>query len=579
MKKFWKNAVIVVFAIHISISGKAQDPVDGRWYASHGCMTNANERAWSLPYQDAKVATVALIMVKNDGSDPVRCTGTLVNQATELGQIRQIIVLSNHCIAEGPLSDDIDVDFNANTHRLAFHYQSPDSDDFSTPMSNRGVVAELSMPQPSAQLRTQWIPDPNSPQANGFRFAMQSPLALLAKNQWGDYALIEVLNPIPPHFRPHYSGYDLDLRFIKFHPVVGFHHPKGDIKASVKYITWRSYLSGPSRVCHVGTAVVDFLFGWIWKRRSSTRRICRFISVPFYQGLKDEGHSQPGSSGSGAFDNSQRHLGALSGGSLFGCDAGFTNYARNADHYFDKDIRDVLNPYHRSSVDNNGYNGTYIDCYEDLNLHGFYWPHAEHNQNSINHVPITSSGNINLARNDNGDNVIQWVFSGSDYSIKAGDGIFGQANPTAAPDAPFQNDNFFAESGSNLFMGVTDQPCSSSRSAYKVSEEQRYMAQRLYAGSQVQLAPLGTDKTAVHTDGRIAMFPNPVSDILNLQWSSSLTVDKLRIVNANGVVVSTYNVDQSTTKAINLSNLNAGFHILQFIRDNQVISTKKLQVL
>lgn len=153
MKKFWKNAITVVFAIHISISGKAQDPEVGRWNVSHGCMINANERAWSLPYHDAKVATVALIMVKNDGA-LVSCTGTLVNQATELDQVRQIIVLSRHCIAEGPLSDNIDVDFNANTHRLAFHYQSPDSDDFSTPMSNRGVVAELPMPQPSAQLRT-----------------------------------------------------------------------------------------------------------------------------------------------------------------------------------------------------------------------------------------------------------------------------------------------------------------------------------------------------------------------------------------------------------------------------------------
>jgi len=530
----------------------------------HGCHINANERNWAAPYQNVKIATVK---VQFDGGG--RCTGTLVNQTNAYNEKRQILILSRHCIADDMGLGDIKVNFNSTNHLIYFHYQSPDGINNSTPLNNRGHRRV-----PSSLVATAsrgGIVD------TGYRFILPTSLKNLADNKWGDYAVLEIEEPIPPHFNPFFAGYSpvQPWAVSAFAPFVGFHHPRGSIKKLSKHPSLISY-DPQTRVCHLVTRIVDFLFGWIWGRRSSTRRVCRYISRPYYAAIRDDGGTDEGSSGSGLFNSLYQHVGPLTGGNLGGCSGGVSHYTRNSDHFFDTKIRNYLNPARSIQVDNFGYFGTYMDCYPNLNLNGYYWPHSEHNQNAVNFVPITSNGEVNLARNDDGDNEVQWIVNGSDYTITAGSGFFTRANPL---NGGFnQNDNFFAARGSNLSLKISPQPCNRAEKRYKADENDAYIWQEMQRTQNITLPPFGFNKLAERAKAHINIYPNPAAAKVKAQWSSSLKVSELRVVSVGGKVLQTMNTSSNNRIEIDLSNYSNGLYFVQFFNQGQLISAEKIQV-
>lgn len=390
-----KSKYIIAILTHLCL-------IEGIWgqdfERSKVCHVNANAKIWSGDFLDQKNATVK-IRFNSGGSSYGLCSGTLVSQFVISGKPKQYLILSSHCFRDAGGLGENEIDWDLK-HVVFFNYQSPNSVSTDGHENNWGVVNSESTPNP-------WlvnIPPATVPNGaiNGYRFRLETQFNRIASNGWGDYAIIEIVEPIPPHFRPYFSGFSTGL----FHgaPVVGYHHPAGDIKKLVKYPFVQSF-DPWNYTCHIIGGVIDVFLNFFGYSSRSARRICRSISIPWYSGTAIEGSTEDGSSGSGIFRNlgHKKFIGALSG-SWGLCNGNQVYYARHRDHYFTTKVRDLLNPSHSLSVDLNGINGRYIECYDALNLNGIYWPHAEHNQNGYNYVPINSSGEIRLARDDDGNN-------------------------------------------------------------------------------------------------------------------------------------------------------------------------------
>jgi hypothetical protein len=239
-------------------------------------------------------------------------------------------------------------------------------------------------------------------------------------------------------------------------------------------------------------------------------------------------------------------------------------------------MRNYLNPQRKLFADNSGWDGTYLNCYDDLNLNGYYWPHSEHNQNGVNYVPITSNGEVRLAQNDANQNAVQWIINGSDYDLIAGSGFFCLANPLLGDND--QNDNFFAARGSNLSLRISPQPCSRSTSNYKADEEQAYLWQLMNRTQNIKLPPMGTNKLKLKAGAHIKMFPNPAENQVQIQWSKSLTLDQVRMVNSKGQTVALFQASDSHSLRLALEAYANGLYAVQFLHQNQVLDTQKLHI-
>ena len=235
MKKIIKlNAILFLFILPLHFYAQG-----GNYGISASCHVEANGRLWAGSYSQQKSSSVKVEMQKFNGLFN-SCSGTLVNQVNELGQIRQLLILSRHCFTEVASFGSVDIDFSSNLHRIVFNYQSPNSDNTSTPLNNRGSQANPSSLVTSAR-RLGVI-------NNGYRFSISTSLTRLAENRWGDYAILEINEPIPPHFLPFYSGYQTTKGPIAI-PSVGFHHPRGDIKKLVKFPTLGT-IDIQNTICH-----------------------------------------------------------------------------------------------------------------------------------------------------------------------------------------------------------------------------------------------------------------------------------------------------------------------------------------
>ena len=68
------------------------------------------------------------------------------------------------------------------------------------------------------------------------------------------------------------------------------------------------------------------------------------------------------------------------------------------------------------------------------------------------------------------------------------------------------------------------------------------------------------------------IFPNPC--ISNLNWNSYISVDEIKIYNLFGQIVSRINKPQSNS--MNLSNLQSGVYLIEFLKENNRIFIKKI---
>ena len=77
----------------------------------------------------------------------------------------------------------------------------------------------------------------------------------------------------------------------------------------------------------------------------------------------------------------------------------------------------------------------------------------------------------------------------------------------------------------------------------------------------------------------IKFFPNPVTDILNIQYSgSSLNELQIEICDISGRRVSLqklYNVESGEQISLNVNALRKGMYLCKMISDNQIVAIEK----
>jgi len=390
---------IILFAIIInSTLIFAQD-----WNHSESCNINAMDPDFeNLPFRQGAINATLKLDLGSSG-----CSGTLINRNTSDYDIGYYILTARHCVD--------DLDFN-NDVTVFFNYQSPNGDNLSTEVSNRGITFGQSI----------------SLSDNAHQYAHTTKLKLVSWFVWGDIALVEMLTPIPPHFNVTYAGWNpnkFGSTFTLDHlptEFFGVHHPDGDIKkiSGTNNISW---LETPIATgCYTITTIIDVLFGWIWGNSVSTSVICNYVDNPWMTVSNWQyGITEGGSSGSGFFFSDNTLIGVLSGLDLENiidpCDFSITTYGKFHANYSNKKIKNTLNPGNNVWVDLFGVGERRIESYRDLDLPGevsggtgHYFP-ASHYQ-EVNKISLVAENTISTTKPIK-------IYPGADYEFVAGESI------------------------------------------------------------------------------------------------------------------------------------------------------------
>jgi hypothetical protein len=342
---------------------------------SEDCQDNFNinaspETIKHLP--DLQRATVLIKFADGRG-----CTGTLLNQKVSGPYLKQLMFTAYHCLK--------DVDLRNENVTLHFNYQSPDEHNSSVPDDNKGWVDSNGdgIRQASEEL--------------GTRYPLPTKLRYIARAQGaeGDMALMEIVEPIPPHYNVYYAGWSSSIFRFPGSIYNVIQHPGGDIK---KKAVAPSVVTITNTACHVVMEIVDrvlnFFFGWIFKREIRLRSICSYVESPFYLApYYSEGSSEGGSSGSGLI-HYERVIGALSG-SLATCSKPNTITFGRFDNFYNRSygMRLFLNP-HGSSFSSviGGRNKCHTSLTGSNGLSGYYYPAKDYQRENL--ITIKASGKI-----------------------------------------------------------------------------------------------------------------------------------------------------------------------------------------
>lgn len=513
---------------------------------SWSCHYNANRNVFlSNNSKDIISSTVKLSIEGN-------CSGVLINRNTSDKDLGFYILTANHCLK--------DVDFSK-TYDVIFNYQSPNSDNESTPKSNR---AKNNITYQSSNLND-----------DGYQYLHRSKLRLVANYLWGDFALLEIVTPVPPHFNVTYAGWNpnmfpnLGLDFL----ATTIHHPSGDIKKKSGTSNVIFNVSPVASSCYTITTVIDVLFGWIWKRRFSTATVCSYVDVPWITvPFHTFGGIEGGSSGSSIFNIANQTFGMLSGnlGSFIfpnNCAPFVTTYGKFHANYSKTTVKNTLNPKKELSVDLFGMGSRKIDCYENLDLPGAagvsgeYFP-AKHYQ-SENKIILQAKNKITT-------NSPITVHPGADYEFRAGELV------TLGP-------GFNALPGSNVTVSINPNTCMNLKNS-SLSPLQELM----YRSSEVNLPkskPFDIskyDKEGVkykENNQIIAkIFPNPNNGIFTMEISTVLPNERFNfeLCDLQGKTVYTESTVINLKKQIkiDIQHLNSGVYLLKISNDHSVFTER-----
>lgn len=510
------------------------------------CQINVNNTDYyRAPRKDAIDATVKIVFINLDGVVGGWCTGTLVNRDTEDNELGFYALTANHCIRDKNGLGDITVDFNAE-HYIIFNYQSPNAINDSTPLSNRGenYYQSTSMKEKGN---------------DGYEYFHKSRLRLVNSKKWGDFALLEILTPVPPHFNVSYAGWNPSKHGNAPGPIVGIHHPRGDIK-KISGISGIQDVSNPvSTGCYIVTTVIDVLFGWIWGRKASTRTICKWVDIPYYTvSYFSFGVVEKGSSGSGLFDSHNNLGGILSGGiSTCSFPAG-EFYGAFYANYPNASIKNALNPYHNNAVDLWGLDSRRITMYDNLVLpggdsttNGYYFP-ANHYQTE-NKIELKSRTTITTERPIT-------IFEGAEYEFGAKQSI------TLGP-------GFHVQSGAKFRAYILPSTPMSVKRAK--TDPNQALIERL---ESIVLPPFpGTNKNT-KLSVSFSIFPNPANDILNIHFHNSIeNREMIEVVSITGQTVLEKHI-KDAHEVINIDEIPAGIYIVKIINKENQIESEKLVV-
>lgn len=356
------------------------------------CNININNNQW---WQSATQNIVdATFKYRIDGN----CTGTLLNQFTNDGNIRQYFITANHCIKDVNFSNDF---------KFIFHYQSPTGQSNGTKTANRGEVHEQS----------------TNLNDNKYYFYHQSQCNLIKGQVWGDFAILEILTPIPPHFNVSYAGW---YPFVDYYPsgtiIDGIyyciHHPEGDIKKASMTNQLKSQTNTIASSCQIITTIINTVLSWVGVK-VNTSVVCNYVDIPWYVvPAWSAGTTEKGSSGSPLYNWETKIIGSESGSFYSICPGiNLDPYSKFWHMYNFNPVRDALNPSGDAWVNIAGIQERKINQWASLNdLHGYYFP-ASHYQSESN-VTLKSEFSITTSTTDE-----LIIFNEADYTFTAANEI------------------------------------------------------------------------------------------------------------------------------------------------------------
>ena len=277
------------------------------------------------------------------------------------------------------------------------------------------------------------------------------------------------------------------------------------------------------------TKVIDFLFGWIWRRRWSTQIICTYIQTPFLQtkyramdyvfGKLEDGSSGCGIfTGNSGFAGANRLIGDYSASSpnhhCAFIDIGVSYFGKFADSYYRQDVKNTLNPPNKYWIDQSGIPGRQITCYPELNINaegtGFdLFPASLYQQE--NNITLTSQSNTNT-------NGVIRIRTGADFNFIANQSI--TLNP-----------GFEVEPGAIFNAALIANPCQINNNSYRLSETEQYSEyESPDLNSLLKKMPLPQEKlfdinkyisteekTSITNFNKFTVYPNPSNGTVQLE--------------------------------------------------------------
>ncbi|TVR77382.1 MAG: T9SS C-terminal target domain-containing protein [Chitinophagaceae bacterium] len=471
-----------------------------------------------------------------------RCTGVLINRDEEDDDLGYYFVTNWHCFKTGTNCGGDEFDFENNTLRFMFNFQSPNSDDISTAVYNRGPLI------------TQSIAKTGDPESRGFGYYHESQVELIKKVSCvlGDFALLRIIDPIPPHFDVAHAGW-LSGPFI-LPSNLFVHHPRGDIKKLSTTSSVYNVTSNLAVSCYVVTAIIDFFFGWAY----STQVVCSYIEWPFYAVQDIEpGPIQGGSSGSGMFNFSERLVGNASATwpdsdtcsgfwDVFHVSKFRNIYPRNA-------IRSKLNPSKNWMVDQFGLQNRKIDCHSSLeDIYGYYFPAQDYQ--AENKIYIRSKAEITTNDPSQNDNPGVIIFEEAHYEYHAT--TFIELNP-----------GFDAQPGSSFVAEIN--PCNST--ARKAAPEIEYPPIRVLNRSNLEVI----ERKSKHS--RFSFYPNPANSHITINFSHppDEIAQQIVITDFSGRKVFDITTENNVNaKTLNIENLDNGTYFLTLVSNKSTYSDK-----
>lgn len=436
----------------------------------------------------------SVIKMTITGSGGGDCTCTLLRQLSsnnDDNQQQNIIITARHCIHQGSSQQSPLVNLN----NLIFYFN----------YSNPGCATT-----------------PNVPNKQ-FRYEITGGATLIDESFINDIAILRINNPIPPHYKPFYSGWTA-APFTSFSAkFFDIHHADGDIKK-------------------ISSAPLSF--------------VDPIVPIPTRYNVKWlDGITQGGSSGSSLFNYNRRVIGAASFAlsSNNTCSSGlFINFGKFRNFWLGSNAtRNVLKPNNNNPLII-GNPGGEIDCYTgDLNLSGNYWPAGDYQPNNV--ITLKAQNNIYLAQN----NTSLIVYSGAEFHFEAGGQVI-----VALP-------GFNAQAGSTVSI-KSNMACSPMRPSGILKEDiDSSIVNYFYDEANGELPK--EEISSIENFSALEIHPNPSKGQFIIQ-SKNYTTDiySFELIDVNGKILfsqSSLYFDGGIEKKLNFPELTSGVYVLKIYNE------------
>lgn len=347
-------------------------------------------------FKDQQSRSIVKLSLPQNG-ECFSCTGTLLAQRNvETNDFRFYVLTAKHCIKKDDKSLMTQQEL-LNTFFI-FNYQRSNCDALIPGENGLNMGAQ--------------------DQTRGRRYYIRGA-RLVDHSDIPDFALLEITSPIPPHYKPYFSGWSTSPLSNFNAPFYAIHHPRGDVKSISRtynvtedffYIPIFSALPWPFNL------IYSLIIGWTP------------ISNNYIVDIWSNGGTEQGSSGSALFNSNGRVIGTLTG-NPFDCFIGSDYYGKFSKQWlYNQGLRQALNPHATGLNMPIGIAGAEVSCYRgDLHLQGDYYPARDYqpeNQITIQaENKIIAASNLGAGRNDGTDDGELIIYNRADFVFEAGNEI------------------------------------------------------------------------------------------------------------------------------------------------------------